>query len=226
MSAETGSPLSALQAMADLLMPPGVVAVCRDANGDIGGLFAEELAVIARAVPSRQSEFAAGRSAARAALRRLGRAATPIPSGPDRAPVWPRGFIGSISHCRTGVIAIAASLDAPLRHVGVDIEEATGLEPELWESICRPAEIGWFDARPDAELWAKIIFSIKEAVYKAQFPLTRRLIDFHDVEIVELDADGNFTASILVGELKKVTGRFRASDLFILAFAMADGPGR
>lgn len=213
-----------LQVMADMTMPAGVVAVCRDTEGDVGGLFAEERVAVDRAVSARQAEFAAGRSAARAALRRLGQSSMPIPAGADRAPIWPPGFTGSISHCRTAVIAVASRLDGRGQYIGVDLEDAIGLEPELWDSICRPSEIGWFDTKPDAALWAKIVFSIKEAVYKAQYPLTQRMIDFHDVEVVELDPDGHFTAQVRVGDIKKVTGDFRAGDLFILAFAWLPSP--
>ena len=45
----------------------------------------EEEPTLARMVPARRREFAAGRTAARRALGR----SVAIPMGPDRAPVWP-----------------------------------------------------------------------------------------------------------------------------------------
>src|SRR5690606_13013148 len=57
-------------------------------------------AEIAAARPRRRAEYAAGRIAARAALRRLTGQAALIGMGPDRLPLWPKGTIGSISHNR------------------------------------------------------------------------------------------------------------------------------
>lgn len=216
-----GPSRSDLQGMAEAIMPRGVVAVCRDVNGDITALHAEERLAVERAVNRRQAEFAAGRLAAHAALQQLGQSPQPIPAGADRAPIWPDGFTGSISHCHCAVIAIAARLDHTRRHLGVDVEAADGLETDLWDSVCGPNEIAWLQARPSPALRAKVLFSIKEAVYKAQFPLTGMMLDFHDIEVVDLDPDGSFTAYVLPYDMKKVTGRFQVSDLFILAFAMS-----
>jgi len=205
-------------------MPRGVVAVCGDVDGDITALHAEERLAVERAIHRRQAEFAAGRVAARAALQRLGYLSVPIPAGEDRAPIWPDGITGSISHCHTAVIAIAAHLDHRRRYLGVDIEVTGDLEPDLWDSICGPDEIEWLNVHPNSALWAKIMFSIKEAVYKAQFPLTGNMLDFKDVEILGLNANGSFTARVLADDMKKVTGRFQADNLFILAVAMSWQP--
>ncbi|WP_352542194.1 hypothetical protein [Mesorhizobium sp. M0018] len=52
------------------------------------------------ALPLRGAEFLAGRAMADAALQALGQLTTEIPIGPDRAPVWPKGSVGSITHAR------------------------------------------------------------------------------------------------------------------------------
>ena len=62
------------------------------------GLLPEEAPAIARAIPKRQAEFAAGRRAARAALTTLGHPAQAIPVGDRRAPIWPQGTVGAITH--------------------------------------------------------------------------------------------------------------------------------
>ena len=63
------------------ILPPQVAAA--EAFGDLPGavLFAEEEAVIAKAVDKRRREFATARACARAALAKLGLPAVPIVPG-------------------------------------------------------------------------------------------------------------------------------------------------
>lgn len=143
-----------------------------------------------RAVPERQREFLAGRAAARRALAGLGLPPMPIPAGEDRAPQWPPGIIGSISHTRTACLA-AVSLDPMLRGLGIDLEEDTPLQADLWDTILMPPEQGALRRRPKAEqgFLAKVAFSAKEAAYKAQYPHSRTLFGF-DMLSVELEGTG------------------------------------
>lgn len=207
--------LEQLEAMASGIVPQGVVVVCRDVLGDTSALFAEERLAIARAVPRRQAEFAAGRMAARAAMGMLGQPPVCIPAGADRAPLWPQGFAGSISHCRTAVVAAAARGG---RFIGIDVEEAVPLERELWDTVCTPRELEWLKTR--GGVWAKIVFSAKEAVYKAQYPITGRLLEFSAVELA-LDPAGRFSARVHADRALIVEGRFGISDEFVFAFATA-----
>lgn len=218
--------LQRLQSMADSTVPDGVVAVCSNVNGAVSQLFAEERAAIECAVTKRQAEFSAGRTVARDALQQLGQAPVAIPVRPDRSPVWPRGFTGSISHCRTAVIAVAARLSEQIGCIGIDVEEADALDRELWDSICTQKELAWVQSQTDAGRWAKVIFSIKEAVYKAQYPVTERLLAFQEVEITSFDPAGRFRMRILGRRPNLVSGHFLANDEFVLAFAMAWGPVR
>lgn len=210
-----------LQAMADALVPAGVVAVCRDVDGDVGQLFAIEHRAVENAVSRRQAEFAAGRVAARIALGQLGLAPIAIPVGVGRSPVWPAGYTGSISHCRTAAIVVASELDPQVGHIGVDVEEAEDLEHALWDSICRPEEIDWLSARPDPGRWAKLIFCAKEAVFKAQYPDSERLLDFHEVSVPAPAASGRMMVRILAGGGQAVDCRYASDENFVLAFAAA-----
>ncbi|MDR7124582.1 4'-phosphopantetheinyl transferase superfamily protein [Pseudotabrizicola sp. 4114] len=131
------------------------------------------------AVPARLREFAAGRFAARMAM---GNQAQAIPQGADRAPVWPGGLVGSISHTRAACLAVVMSA-ARCRGIGVDLEADTPLEPELWEAILRPEErIGMTGAQ------AKSVFCAKEAAYKAQYAISRTLYGF-DAMRVQMQGD-------------------------------------
>ena len=124
------------------------------------------------AVAARRVEFAAGRSAARAAMAGLNLPPRPIPMGEDRAPVWPAGVVGSISHCAGACLAVAGPA-ARWRGLGLDVEPLQVLEAGLWPVILGPGETG--DALRS--------FVAKEAAYKAQYPVSRTLFDFHTLRL-------------------------------------------
>ncbi len=174
-------------ALQDMLGPQFGVGVTDPADPP-DGLWPEEKAAVARAIPKRQSEFAAGRRAARAAMAALNIPPVPIRQGAQRAPVWPKGLYGSISHC-AGCCIAAVTHDGT---IGIDVEPATPLNSDLIRMICTAPEQAWLTTQPDPCLAAKLIFSAKEAVYKAQYPLTGQVIGF---QAVTLDiTDMRFTA--------------------------------
>jgi len=149
----------------------------------------EEMTAVARAIPTRRAEFAAGRRAAHAALRRLGTPVVPIPMGADRAPIWPDGIAGSITH--TGQIALAAVVRTrDSRALGIDAEAARPLTPPVAARVTTQAD----DMDPADPLAATAIFSAKEATYKALYPLTGQVWGFDAVSI-RLGRDG-FTATL------------------------------
>jgi 4'-phosphopantetheinyl transferase EntD len=158
-------------------------------------LFPEEAALLAKAVEKRRREFAHGRGCARRALTVHGAAAEPLLVGPLREPLWPRGFVGSITHDRELCVAVAARGDA-YAGLGVDVEPDEPLTPSVAARIWSPAEAGAALALgivPD-ESAAKLVFAAKEAVYKCQFPITRTYVGFHGVSVA-LGA-GTFTAAL------------------------------
>ncbi len=154
------------------------------------------------AVPHRLAEFAQGRSAARAAMRALGYAAQAIPAGPDRAPQWPDGLTGSISHCAGACFAIVGAR-ADWAGLGLDIEPDIPLSPDLWPTILRPEEIAALP-HTGAGLVALQIFTAKEAVYKAQYAQTATLFDFQTLAVA---LDGHaFTATFAAPVGRFATG--------------------
>ncbi|MDX8349855.1 4'-phosphopantetheinyl transferase superfamily protein [Cognatiyoonia sp. IB215446] len=201
-------------ALQDMLGPDFGVGVT-DPRDPADGLWPEETPAVARAVEKRQRDFAAGRRAAREAMSALGVTPAAIPQGNQREPVWPEGLIGSISHCATCCVATVAHTSQH-RTIGIDIEPATPLDPDLIPMICTAEEQNWLPAQPDPNLAAKQIFSAKEAVYKAQFPLTREVIGF---KAVTLRFDGaNFNAE-LPANLPKCTGSILIREGMILSVA-------
>lgn len=71
-------------------------------------------------------------------------------SSPDRAPVWPAGFVGSITHC-DGFCRAVDGRGEEVASPGMDADGAAPLEPELERMVCRPDEISHFEALPDLE---------------------------------------------------------------------------
>jgi 4'-phosphopantetheinyl transferase EntD len=179
--------LAALAAAARGLLPAAIAAATADPAHPVRPLWPSE--ALPNAVPKRQREFAAGRCAARAALSQLGFAAAAIPQGADRAPVWPPGITGSITHSDTLCLAAVTQLQ---HLIGVDLEPATALPPDLWHLVLLPAEQAALAGNPNAPLLAKLIFSAKEAAYKAQYPRSKTLFGFDAIHITL--ADAAFTA--------------------------------
>ena len=171
-------PLAKLQRMIRGLgdaWPEGVAVAVVDPAEPCAPLYPIEEAAVRRAVAGRVAEFTAGRQAARMALEALGHPPVAIPMAEDRAPVWPAGIVGSLSHSATACIAVAAHADR-IASLGVDIEPYDPLPEDI---VC---EIGCEDEiagiGPDRRLAARQLFSAKEAAYKAQYPLTRTLFGF------------------------------------------------
>ena len=188
------------------LLPTGFACAVTDPQRLEHDLMPSEAEVVSNARPNRKTEFAAGRRAARRAMLSLGVAPTPILAGADRAPIWPPGLIGSISHCETICIAVVA-VQGNVQSVGIDIEPSTPLEDDLLNTICSDQEITRISG-PNRLLHAKRIFSAKEAAFKAQYPLTQALIGF-DAMDVTLDLENHaFTATFTVE-----TGALRKGDM-------------
>jgi 4'-phosphopantetheinyl transferase EntD len=162
-------------------------------------MFASEAAAVAGAVAERRREFGTVRCCARMALRQIGVPAVPILPDGDRAPRWPVGVVGSMTHC-AGYRAAAVARSGELAAVGIDAEPHAALPGETLDLVLRDEErarlLALADARPDLH-WDRILFCAKEAVYKAWFPLTRRWLDFADVSTT-LHADGTFRARLRV----------------------------
>jgi 4'-phosphopantetheinyl transferase EntD len=166
------------------LFPPGIVTVERLAEGEIDALSGGEAACLGRAGPKRAREFAAGRQCARAALLQLGVVGWDLAVRPDRTPAWPDGIVGSISHT-TGFCAAAVGHSRDCRSIGLDVEIDRRVTAELHSQFLTSAEQVRLNGRPPemADRLATLIFSAKEAFYKAQYPMTAEWLEFADLEI-------------------------------------------
>lgn len=141
---------------------------------------------IQRAAPKRQAEFLAGRLCAREALYRLmGEAHIPAVAE-SRAPAWPSGWVGSITHSGD----LAAALVAPSRDcrgLGLDAENVLGVQraERLASQILTPSERNWLARLPSEQRgqFVTLVFSLKESLFKALFPLVGVRFYFQDAEL-------------------------------------------
>lgn len=206
---------------------------CAEAFTDLPDtwLYPEEAAIVANAVDTRRREFSAGRNCARTALRRLGLEPGPILTGERGAPLWPAGIVGSITHC-AGYRAVAVARASDIVTIGLDAEPNEILPDGVFDLVSLPGEHRGLrdcaDIAPDI-CWDRLLFSAKEAVYKAWFPLTGRWLGFEEAEITFCSAEGTFAARLLVPgprvggrELAGFTGRWLVRDgLMLTALAVS-----
>jgi len=207
------------------ILPADVIAVeARHDQLDVK-LFPEEEIALGQAVEKRRREFTTARMCARAALGKLGFPAMPILTGERGAPQWPAGVVGSITHC-AGYRACAVARSSEIVTVGIDAERNIPLPDGLLGDIARPEELPWL-RRLELELpevhWDRLLFSAKESVYKAWFPLAKRWLGFEDAVIAVDPSVGAFTAHLLVsgpsladGPLRGFSGRWMVRDGIIV----------
>ena len=153
---------------------------CAQITDGLDALFPEERELVAGAAPKRQREFSTGRNLARRAMSELGLDVGPVLKGAQREPCWPAGVLGSLTHADDCAIACVASAGA-VRSVGVDLEVFSRVDEKLHDRLFTQSE-RLFLAGAGPEL-AGLLFSAKEAGYKATYPLTGRYIGFHEAEV-------------------------------------------
>lgn len=144
-----------------------------------------------RAVLKRQVEFLAGRVCAQQALEALtGAKPAAIPAQPDRAPGWPPGVVGSITHTASYAAALVA-LDSYYQGIGIDCEVM--LSPEnltLQRYICVPDELEALHAvhrdwTPEQLL--TLVFSAKESLFKCLYRHVQKMFGFAAARVMALD---------------------------------------
>ncbi|HBY2266971.1 TPA: 4'-phosphopantetheinyl transferase superfamily protein [Klebsiella pneumoniae] len=134
----------------------------------------------------RRREFLAGRLCALHSLLEMGvDAEFPLPAQ-DRMPIWPPGILGSISHCASVAVAMAAPASR-FHALGIDVETLIDAEvaQDIRRSVGRDCELDCLERNiPCRARSLTLLFSAKEALYKALYPLSRQYKDFHAAEII------------------------------------------
>ncbi|GAA3632123.1 4'-phosphopantetheinyl transferase family protein [Microlunatus ginsengisoli] len=176
------------------LLPACVYSVETAADRDLS-LLPAEAAYVARAVPKRYREFVSVRACATDALARLGLSRAPLVPGPAGAPRWPPGVIGSMTHC-PGFRAAAVGWQHRMLTLGIDAEPNAPLPPGVLSNVARPEEAAALTGLPAVGVaWDRLLFSAKESIYKAWYPLMHSPLGFADA-VVTFGLDGSFTATL------------------------------
>jgi 4'-phosphopantetheinyl transferase EntD len=212
--------------MIDEILPPQVMSVARTDDAVVPDLFPEEEALVERAVLKRRLEFTTARHCARRALARLGHPPAPLLRDERGAPGWPDGTVGSMTHC-DGFRAAAVARRSEIATLGIDAEPHGELPEGVGEAVTVNGELAMLErlANTHPEIhWDRLLFSAKESVYKAWYPVTKRWLDFTEAELTIDAAGGGFTASLLVpgfelpghGTVKEFAGRWMVRDGLVL----------
>lgn len=165
-------------------------------------------------ITKRHDEFLTGRTCAREALRKLGFPDQPLLPGSNRAPEWPLGALGSISHTE-GFYAAAVGRAGDFFGIGIDVEQGERVTEKLERRIATPAESERDWGHHD---WRTLLFSAKESIFKAINPATGVRLGFHDVELLTF-ADGHFEARVSPEKLPsfQISGKYALVPEFVLS---------
>ncbi len=134
--------------------------------------------------------------------------------------VWPDDLVGSITHTDSWTAAAVARRDQGFLAIGIDLEPADELASDLWDSICTPAERGMLavvcGVTPGVA--AHLIFCMKEAAFKCQYPISGAMLEFTDFAVDVDPQAGRFAATF-----QRAVPRFEIDDRLLGRFAIRDG---
>ena len=182
----------------------------RDAALDDSYLWPEEENILRDVSPKRRWDFVTGRKCARLAMETLDINAAPVLAGDKNEPIWPDGVVGSITHTR----AYAAAAVAPVSKIfslGLDAEPDQPLPKKVLTRISNTEELNWVESTRGNEILhpGKLLFSAKEATYKAWNSATKEWLGFRDAHIIFHIENQTFTVSISrLSSMQKLSGTF------------------
>lgn len=148
-----------------------------------------------------------GRTAAYNALDSIGE---PIPQSIDKGsagePLWPNNIVGSISHTGRWACAAVASTASCLT-VGLDLERIQRqVSYDIVKRVCTEHEQQYLASLPtqnERDLWLKRIFSVKECLFKALYPLCHTRFWFQDAQVTRLPQEPSEVDVKLLRNLSK-----------------------
>ena len=172
-----------------------------------------------------------GRSLAASLLAQLGANDRHVGMAADRSPLWPSGFVGSISHTED-LVAVAVAPAKRCGSLGIDVERivsntvADDIAPVCF--LAHELVDGGWRSLPLAHR-CSIGFSAKEALYKCLHPLTGLFMEFTDAQIRAVDLEHGRIQIALSRDLAPgfragqcLTGSFRVSDHHVFAAFLTD----
>jgi 4'-phosphopantetheinyl transferase EntD len=211
--------------MIEEILPEAVISVEAWNDPPDLVLFPAEAAAVGRSVEKRRREFTTARACVHEALTQLGLAPGPVTTGEKGEPQWPPGVVGSITHC-DGYRACAVARSTEVAAIGIDGEPNAALPEGVLPEVAGDAELLWLaELQRDVPRvhWDRLLFSAKESVYKAWFPLAGRWLGFEDAVVTVDPSEGSFSARLLVsgplladGQLTAFSGRWLVRDGLVL----------
>lgn len=162
------------------LFPGGVLTACEVRENWSDHLLPSEARQLGDVCEKRRAEFSAGRNCARRLLVALHGDPVALLSGDYRQPLWPAGFVGSISHADE-ICAVALARTSDIGSLGIDVEVLEDLDDAVTDLVLTPAE--QLATRNEQGWVRKLIFSIKESNYKCCYHQVRAFIDFQQCEV-------------------------------------------
>lgn len=216
------------------VLPPDVHGA--QCYGDVApdGAHPDELAAVRTATAARRGEFHTVRVLARRALTRLAPEAdrryeehSLLPDARG-APTWPLGVVGSMTHSQNYRAAVVAD-SGTCAAIGLDAESNQTLPPEVSDIVCRAEErsmIRVLSRHEPSQPWSCVIFSAKESIYKAWYPLTKAWLGFDEISVqIEHDSQ-TFRARLMVQAspdrvrmIEELRGRWVVAGRYILTTA-------
>lgn len=148
---------------------------------------------IKKSVPKRQAEYLAGRFMAQKALEKLGIVQTDIPIGEHRCPKWPTGINAAISHSNNTALCIAVK-KSNHQYVGIDVEPVLSWNTitKITNSIINNNETQMLLSNTlNYKITFSIVFSAKEALFKALYPNVGYYFDFNAAEVINICSHSN-----------------------------------
>ncbi|OLP55630.1 hypothetical protein BJF92_08110 [Rhizobium rhizosphaerae] len=181
---------------------------------------AEPLPAAAPLSPHRRAALRASGAARRLAREMMvasGHPAAPIPRAASGAPLFPSGLIGSLAHDEEMAVAALAPA-GPGLSLGIDVEPFAPLTNEIAALVRQPGDI--MPRELDPAHAARLLFSAKEAIYKASFPLTGEVLGY---EHIACDLTQG-TALIASGQRLRLAFRLSPRIVVLAVAGMAEGP--
>jgi enterobactin synthetase component D len=168
-----------------------------------------------KAVVKRQAEFIAGRVVACDAIRALGERPVQLTIGNGRAPVWPEGIIGSISHNEHWAVAVAEKIKC--WSLGVDVETwiSDKLSVALTNIVGECTEIALLKGLSMPYIKGiTLLFSGKESLFKALYPIANQYFDFSDSKVISWDEKKQYFILELSPNASTVMGKYMSYQIF------------
>jgi 4'-phosphopantetheinyl transferase EntD len=183
-------------------------------------LLEEEHILNSRMSDNRRRDFTLGRWCAREVLLQFGYKDWPLLPAPSRAPIWPEGLVGSITHCKD-FCAAAVGSTTDFDTIGIDAEVWQAFPLDIRQYIVAKDEYSTSGIDLQCGRNLALVFSAKESIFKALNPLTQAFFDFTSVSLHFNEVAGTFcisdtTVPALMPYLSRTEGKFAYSSFLVI----------